>query len=378
MITFRSYQEDIIEKGIDVLNKHKFVYLSMEVRTGKTLTALGICKKLGVDSVLFVTKKKAMLSIESDYYQLNPDFDFKVINYESLHKVCVGGWDVIICDEAHGLGAFPKPSLRAKQIKTLVQKNNPYVILLSGTPTPESYSQMYHQVYGIPSNPFASYKTFYKFAHQYVNIKMKKINSRIYNDYTSGKQTILDAMRPYMISHTQKASGFQVQTNEEVLEVMMNDITYDITKRLKKTRVIQGEKEVILGDTPVKLMSKLHQLFSGTVKFESGNSQVTDHKKAEFIYNKFKGTKIGIFYKFKAELKALKEIYKDQLTTELKEFQETNKSIALQILSGREGISLKEATALVYYNIDFSATSYWQSRDRMTTKDRLLKRKTIL
>ena len=367
----RDYQQEIVNKSLPILNKHTFVYLSMEVRTGKTLTAFGICKKLGVDSVLFVTKKKAILSIESDYYQLNPDFDFKVINYESLHKICVGGWDVIICDEAHGLGAFPKPSLRAKQIKTLVQKNNPYVILLSGTPTPESYSQMYHQVYGIPSNPFASYKTFYKLAHQYVNIKMKKINSRIYNDYTSGKQTILDAMQPYMISHTQKASGFQVQTNEEVLEVMMNDITYDITKRLKKTRVIQGEKEVILGDTTVKLMSKLHQLFSGTVKFESGNSQVTDHKKAEFIYNKFKGTKIGIFYKFKAELKALKQIYKDQLTTELKEFEETNKSIALQILSGREGISLKEAKALVYYNIDFSATSYWQSRDRMTTKDRL-------
>ncbi len=36
-----------------------------------------------------------------------------------------------------------------------------------------------------------------------------------------------------------------------------------------------------------------------------------------------------------------------------------------------EGISLKEAKALVYYNIDFSATSYWQSRDRMTTKERL-------
>jgi hypothetical protein len=25
----------------------------------------------------------------------------------------------------------------------------------------------------------------------------------------------------------------------------------------------------------------------------------------------------------------------------------------------------------VYYNIDFSATSYWQSKDRMTTKERL-------
>ena len=52
-------------------------------------------------------------------------------------------------------------------------------------------------------------------------------------------------------------------------------------------------------------------------------------------------------------------------------FSETEKSIALQIVSGREGISLRQADALVYFNIDFSATSYWQSRDRMTTKDRL-------
>ena len=74
---------------------------------------------------------------------------------------------------------------------------------------------------------------------------------------------------------------------------------------------------------------------------------------------------------FKAELKALKEVYGDELTTELSDFEQTNKSIALQIVSGREGISLKQADCLVYYNIAFSATSYWQSRDRMTTKDRL-------
>ena len=52
-------------------------------------------------------------------------------------------------------------------------------------------------------------------------------------------------------------------------------------------------------------------------------------------------------------------------------FEDTHKNIALQIVSGREGISLKQAEYLVYYNIDFSATSYWQSKDRMTTKDRL-------
>ena len=40
------------------------------------------------------------------------------------------------------------------------------------------------------------------------------------------------------------------------------------------------------------------------------------------------------------------------------------------MVSGREGISLRNADFIVFYNIDFSATSYWQARDRMTTKDR--------
>ena len=91
----------------------------------------------------------------------------------------------------------------------------------------------------------------------------------------------------------------------------------------------------------------------------------------KFIKKYFKKQKIGIFYKFKEEYNAIKSVYKDLITNDLEEFNSTNKSIALQIVSGREGISLKEAKALVYYNIDFSATSYWQSRDRMTTKDRL-------
>ena len=83
--------------------------------------------------------------------------------------------------------------------------------------------------------------------------------------------------------------------------------------------------------------------------------------------------KIAIFYKFKAELQAILDVYPEhRITTDLEEFRsDPKRSIALQIVSGREGISLRQAECLVYYNIDFSATSYWQSRDRMTTKDRL-------
>jgi hypothetical protein len=98
---------------------------------------------------------------------------------------------------------------------------------------------------------------------------------------------------------------------------------------------------------------------------------VLDDSKARFIKAYFEGHKVGIFYKFKEELNALQSVFGDSLTTELSVFKDTDKSIALQIVSGREGISLKEADYLVYYNIDFSATSYWQSRDRMTTMERL-------
>ena len=132
----------------------------MEVRTGKTLTSLGIADKVKAVNVLFVTKKKAISSIEDDYQLLNPSFNLITINYESIHKIPDTQWDVIICDEAHSMGAFPKPSKRAKQVKELIGKTKPFVILLSGTPTPESFSQMYHQVYGIPTNPFAHYKKF--------------------------------------------------------------------------------------------------------------------------------------------------------------------------------------------------------------------------
>ena len=141
-------------------------------------------------------------------------------------------------------------------------------------------------------------------------------------------------------------------------------------KRLKNDLVIEGKEETILADTPVKLMSKLHQLYSGTIKFESGNSMIVDTTKAEYIKENFEGCKIGIFYKFKEEYEALKKVFGDEITNDIDDFNNSWKNIALQIVSGREGISLKNADCIVYYNIDFSATSYWQSRDRMTTKDR--------
>lgn len=369
---FRQYQKEIIENGYNIINLHRFAYLAMEVRTGKTLTSLGIAQRLGCKNVLFLTKKKAISSITDDYKMYSPDYNITVINYESIHKVDMSiGFDLIVLDEAHGLGAFPKPSKRAKQVSTIIKKYNPYVIFLSGTPTPESYCQIYHQVYGLKNNPFSQYRNFYRFCDEHVNVTTRLINGFNIKDYSNGKESINQLMKKYMISYTQVQAGFESVIEEEILTVPMSLDTYELCNQLKKDLVIElSEDDVILADTGVKLMSKLHQLYSGTVKFESGKSRVIDTSKADYIKWKFKGHKIGIFYKFTAELDALKQVLGDDLCTDLEEFNSTDKSIALQIVSGREGISLRNAENIVFYNIDFSATSYWQARDRMTTKER--------
>ena len=374
MIQLRDYQEDISNRACEILQTSNFVYLALEVRTGKTLTSLNIAKSIGAKSVLFVTKKKAISSIMSDYEKLDPSYKLNVINYESLHKANQDNVDVMILDEAHCFGSFPKPSNRAKVVKDVLVKNHGCkVIFLSGTPTPESYSQMYHQMWVLGSgSPFRVYTNFYKWCKDYVDVKQKKINSLYINDYSRGiKDKIEEAINPYTISFTQKEAGFETNVEEEIIYVDAPEVVERLTDDLVRDRVIEGKKEVILADTGAKLMQKLHQLYSGTIIFESGAAMIVSDFKAKLIRERFKGKKIAIFYKFKAELMAIELEFGDSVTTDLAKFQNgLCDNFAVQIVTGREGINLSVADHIVFYNIDFSATSYWQSRDRMTTKSR--------
>jgi hypothetical protein len=299
---------------------------------------------------------------------MNFTFKLTIANDESLHKISCN-FDLVIHDEHHRFGAFPKPNATAKLFKKMY--GNLPMIFLSGTPTAESYSQWYHQFWVSDYSPFEQVN-FYKWANDYVNVKVKHLGHGKVNDYTDArKKDFWHFIRYYILTFTQVEAGFSTQVNENVLYCDMDAITYKIIDKLKKDLVVQNkEGQLILADTSVKLQQKLHQLYSGTCKFEDGTSKVIDLSKAMFIDNHFKGQKIAIFYKFVEEFNALKTIFGNRLTNDLEEFNTTDKNIALQIVSGREGISLAKAKYLVYYNIDFSAVSYWQSRDRLTTMDR--------
>ena len=359
----RDYQINISKLTVDLLNKYKIAYLAMEPRCGKTLTALETCHLFGAKKVLFVTKKKAIGSITSDclFY---PQLLVTVTNYEQVSKM-IDDFDVIIIDEAHSIGAFPKPSLRAKMLKEVCI--NKLIIFLSGTPTPESWSQLYHQFWVSSFSPFKEYINFYKWAKDYVTIKKKYVFNREINDYSDANiEKIKKDTEILFLNYTQKQAGFTQEVTELFMSVPMPDHLKESIKTLKKDKVWNN----VIADTAVKEMSKVHQMCSGTVISEDGEYIILSYFKAKAIFNQFNGKRIGIFYKFKSEFEMLKNIFDWTDSPEI--FQSGEKSVFLgQFISAREGVRLDTADALIFFNIDFSYLSYEQAKNRLMSKDRI-------
>jgi hypothetical protein len=371
MKTLRDYQVDIATRGHVILEQHGILYLALAVRTGKTSTSLEVARLYNSKNVLFLTKKKAIDGILDDYLQFGYDkyFTITVTNDESMHKI-VGKFDLVIHDEHHRFSSIPKPGTATKMFRKMF--SHLPMVFLSGTPSPETFSQMYHQFWVSDRSPWSRYPNFYKWAHDYVNITQKRIGSFMHNDYTGGIEAkIMGDISHLMLTYTQEAAGFTSEIKETVLYVDMKPSTVSLIDRLMKDLVIEGDKEVILADTAAKLMQKMHQLWSGTCKFESGNSMTLDLSKAEFIKQHFAGHKLAIMYIFKEELNLLTQVFgAENVTNDLDEFNSTDKHFVGQVVSSREGISLRAADYLVMYNIQHSAVSYFQAKDRLTTIDR--------
>jgi len=364
MSILRDYQVDLSKKAVNILKEKRIIYLMMQVRTGKTLTALETAKLYGANNVLFLTKKKAISSIESDYKNFGYTFNLTVTNDEQLANI-EGNYDLIIHDEHHRFGAFPKPSKRVKEFK--LKYSRVPMIFLSGTPASESYSQMYHQFWVSSYSPFKDVN-FYKWSKTFVNVKQKNMGYAMINDYSDAKIALIDEIiQPYIIKFTQEQSGFESKVKEHV--VYYPTLCRNLIERLEKDLIIEGKENVILADSGAKLMQKVHQLENGTIKFESGKSMILNTRKAEFIRDYFEGKKLAIFYYYVEELELLKLVFPNS-TSDLNEFNTTDKHYIGQQYSSALGVNLSKAHCLVFYNFGFSGTNFIQSIDRLTTKDR--------
>lgn len=369
----RDYQESNAKKAYQLLSSLGIAYLAMEVRTGKTLTALEAARLYGAKHVLFLTKKNAMSSIKGDYEKLNPGYHLTVINDQSLHKVEEQAWDLLIYDEAHRIGSMPKPCQMAKLLKQRFGRLP--MILLSGTPTPESWSQIYHQFWVSHRSPFPE-ANFYRWSYTYVDRYVEYLRHGAINKYERAKEDLIEqVIAPYMIRFTQQDAGFVCQINEHICPVPMPGVLKRIADQVMDCGVFRGRSGILSADGPAAQLQKVHQLHSGTIildEDDDGKRQrlVLSDAKARYIADTWPTGKLVIFYVYKHEYQAIKQVLGDRVTDDLAEFQTTDKSCAFQVVSGREGLNLSLGEVIIFYNISHSATSYWQARDRLTTSTR--------
>lgn len=370
------YQEEMVQKGCKILKDHNIVIYALEMRLGKSHVSLETCTRMGYKSVLFITPKKAIDSVKEDFITGEHEFELEVINYESIHKVKNKNPDVFVFDEFHKIGSsFPTPSKKAKILREMCKDNQP-IIYLSGTPTPESYSQIFHSLYISPSSPFKEYASFYKWANDYVKKYKIKVNGTNINRYDrADEKKVIPAYEHLIVSYTQKEAGFKFQVEDQIVEIEMKPSTYALAEVMEQDKLYEPKDGgVIMGDTPAKLMSKLHQIYSGTVIKEDDDGKSTpiffDNSKIEYIRRNLMGKKIAIFYVFDEEGVQLRRAFSEH-TEDCGEFQAGKSDIFIsQVRKVKEGVRLDRADITVFYNLGFSATEYIQARQRLQSIDR--------
>ena len=313
--------------------------------------------------MLVITKKKAIPSIKSDVEKMNLERVVSITNFEQLKNFKGTSWNMIIVDEAHSVGAFPKPSQRYQNILQLRYNS---IILMSGTPSPESFSQLYHQ-WSLTPFLWSKYQNFYRWASDYVDVKEKRVGTGVViKDYSDAKQSrILKDIEPYTVQMTQKEAGFTQEVEEEVHLVKMSRRTYRLALRIIKNGVIgKPTGRSVVADTGAKVMSKLRQIYNGHVITENHGAVVFDKSKIEYIKNNFSG-RIAILYCFIAEGKMLRESFGARATDDPDIFNAVSDSVFIgQVKSCREGVNLSSADHLIFFGNRLFCIELFAGRER--------------
>ena len=268
------------------------VLLAGETRSGKSLTALTVCKEIG-GRVLFVTKKKAIESIEGDISLLWGDEpnNVTVINFERLRGLN-GPFSFVVVDESHNfVSSYPKESAARREVKRLV--GDAPVLVMSGTPSIEGSAKLYGQMTLGKSGPWSGYPTFYQwwFAPGHykdnrpcggygIQDAVKSTGRRVNawdnkppTDYSQvDEERVLDEVEPYVVRMTREEAGYKVQDATIIPVELKNTLISGLIRDLIKTKVC-NELGIVLDKGPAQVLQCCHMLAGGTYKRE-GEAEV--------------------------------------------------------------------------------------------------------
>lgn len=357
MLTPYDYQEELSNDALEIIRENAIVYLAMEERTGKTLTAILTVEKSNAKSCLVITKKKALSGWTDTLESFNASKLYTVVNYHQAYKHAGGNYDIIILDESHNyISSFPKPGKIWKELKPICA-NKP-IIYVSATPHAQGPQMLFHQFALSSFSVWHKYRNFYEWFRVYGKAYTKEINGINVPRYDRcHEQLILDCTKHLFITKTRKELDFEHEPEDKLHYIELGEITRKVYNTLLSDEYIRLSVGELVCDSKPKLRTSLHQLEGGTIKIDSSYHVLGNDEKVQYIKKTFGDRDdLVIMYNFKAEETKLRQHFKN--------------ATILQATSYAEGVDLHKYSDLVIYSQDYSTARHTQRRARQCNKKR--------
>lgn len=352
-----TYQEQISSDALEILREEGLAYLSMEERTGKTLTAILVAEKSLAENVLVVTKKKALEGWEETFRAFNTTKNYCLMNYHKVAKFAHSKYDLVILDEAHNyISAFPKAGKLWKDLKP-VCRGKP-ILYMSATPYAQGPQMLYHQFALSSWSPWKKHTNFYRWFELYGLPYTKPIYGRDVKQYDRcDKELVLSTVEHLFITKTRAELGFAHEPEDKVHYIQLGETVRKLYNTLLQDELAILDIGDLVCDSASKLRTSLHQLEGGTIKLNDKGYSLDNCEKIEYILDNFGDNEgLVIMYNFIQERVKLEEFFKN--------------ATILQATSYAEGVDLHKFDNLVIYSQDYSTARHTQRRARQCNKKR--------
>lgn len=388
------YQKDIIEKAKAIPNLGLFLPPGL----GKTTTTLTIIAEQFKGRTLIIAPKKVAESVWTEEISkwdhlkhlriskvlgnpkeraasLQRDSDIYITNLENvvwLTELKIP-FDNLVIDES---SRFKDPSTkRFKALKPLL-KTFKRRIILTGTPTPQGYGDLWSQV-GILDLGARLETSITRFRQKYMEPTDKNWHTGVVYKWgiREGQETI--------IQDKIKDICFSLKAEDYLKLPEITKIYHNIYlgldskaqyKKLLNDMVLEIGDETITAPTAATLSNKLLQFTSGSLYKEDGSWTCIHTAKIDFMEDMLdENAPTLVFYHFKASLQKLKERFPQAKMLDKINHQDWRDGKVPMLLchpqSGGIGINLQcnigETAQIVWYDLPWSSENYIQANARI-------------
>ncbi len=333
------------------------------------------------DHLKDLTISKAIGSEAKRIEAINSGSDITTINRENVVwlvdyflKLRKWPYDLIIIDESSSFKSNSSKRFKALRKVIGISKR---VILLTGTPAPNSLMDLWSQMFLVDQGERLG-KTITSYRTNYFNPGRR--NRVVVFDYVpkpGAEEAIYKKISD--VSMSLKTSDVDIPMPERVdnyIKVEMDSRTQKLYQELEREYILTLDEENITAGSAAVVVNKLLQMANGAVYSNDKNViQIHDLKieALKEILNDYPGKPVMVFYNFKHDLAKLKEAFKNEEPKELKceEDKEAWDKGEIRLLlahpaSMGHGLNLQSGgSIIVWYGLTWSLELYQQANARL-------------